>query len=133
MEYSCLKTIANKHKSSIRKVIRQYRDGKTWAVPYETKLGTKFVRPVKIADCRGGYANDIIFQRTKYNWKTTIMQRLNACVCELCGSKTSSLYEVHAVRSLKELGNSDWETAMKKMWRKTLIVCDKCHNRIHEH
>lgn len=29
MEYSCLKTIANKHKSSIRKIIRQYKDGKT--------------------------------------------------------------------------------------------------------
>jgi len=41
MEYSCLKTIANKHKSSIRKIIRQYRDGKTWSVPYETKSGTK--------------------------------------------------------------------------------------------
>ena len=28
MEYSCLKTIANKHKTSIRKIIRQYKDGK---------------------------------------------------------------------------------------------------------
>ena len=35
MEYSCLKTIANKHKTSIRKIIRQYKDGKTWSVPYE--------------------------------------------------------------------------------------------------
>ena len=47
MEYSCLKTIANKHKSSIHKIIRQYKDGKTWSVPYETKEGTKRVRPVK--------------------------------------------------------------------------------------
>lgn len=30
MEYSCLKTTANKHKTSIRKIIRQYKDGKTW-------------------------------------------------------------------------------------------------------
>ena len=63
MEYSCLKTIANKHKTSIRKIIRQYKDGKTWSVPYETKTGTKRVRPVKIADCKRGEASDIIYQR----------------------------------------------------------------------
>jgi group II intron reverse transcriptase/maturase len=47
MEYSCLKTIANKHKSSIRKIISQYKDGKTWSVPYETKSGTRYIKPVK--------------------------------------------------------------------------------------
>ena len=51
MEYSCLKTIADKHKTSIRKIIRQYKDGKTWSVPYETKGGTMRVRPVIIAAC----------------------------------------------------------------------------------
>ena len=69
MEYSCLKTIANKHKTSIRKIIRQYKDGKTWSVPYETKTGTKRVRPVKIADCKRGEASDIIYQRKKFSWK----------------------------------------------------------------
>ena len=111
MEYSCLKTIANKHKTSIRKIIRQYKDGKTWSVPYETKAGTKRVRPVKIADCKRGEASDIIYQRKKFSWKTTIRQRLNARVCELCG----------------------WETVMKKKRRKTLVVCSKCHERIHRH
>lgn len=133
MEYSCLKTIANKHKSSIRKIIRQYKDRKTWSVPYETKGGTKRAKPVKIADCRKGYVSDHIFQRSKYNWKTTIRQRLNAHVCELCGSKTADLYEVHVVRNLSELGNSPWEIAMKNKRRKTLVVCSECHGKIHEH
>ena len=133
MEYSCLKTIANKHKTSIRKIIRQYKDGKTWSVPYETKAGTKRVRPVKIADCKRGEASDIIYQRKKFSWKTTIRQRLNARVCELCGCKEAELYEVHVIRNLNELGNSDWETVMKKKWRKTLVVCSKCHERIHRH
>lgn len=131
MEYSCLKTIANKHKSSVRKVIRKYKDGHTWSVPYETKSGTKRVRPVKIADCKRGEASDIVFKRTKYNFKSTIRQRLNARVCELCGKKHADLYEVHVVRNLNELGNSDWELTMKKMRRKTLVVCGDCHNRIH--
>lgn len=133
MEYSCLKTIANKHKSSIRKIIRQYKDGKTWSVPYETKNGTKYRRPVKIADCKRGFLTDTVFQRTKYNWKTTVRQRLNAHICELCGTKSADLYEVHMVRSLKELGDSLWETVMKKKRRKTLVVCSECHRKIHEH
>ena len=133
MEYSCLKTIANKHKSSIHKIIRQYKDGKTWSVPYKTKAGTKRIRPIKIADCKRGAANDNIYQRKKFNWKTTIQQRLNAGVCELCGCRDAALYEVHVIRSLDGLGNSDWETAMKKRRRKTLVVCDKCHERIHGH
>ncbi len=133
MEYSCLKTIANKHKTSIRKIIRQYKDGKTWSIPYETKSGTKRMKPVKIADCKRGFLTDTVFQRQKYNWKTTIRQRLNAHVCELCGSKTAQLYEVHVVRNLNELGDSQWETVMKMKRRKTLVVCSECHGKIHEH
>ena len=133
MEYSCLKTIANKHKTSIRKIIRQYKDGKTWSVPYETKSGTKYRRPLKIADCKRGFLTDTIYQRKKYQWKSTIRQRLNAHVCELCGTKTADLYEVHVVRNLNELGNSPWETVMKKKRRKTLVVCSECHRKIHGH
>ena len=133
MEYSCLKTIANKHKTSIRKIIRQYKDGKTWSVPYETKSGTKYRRPLKIADCKRGFLTDTIYQRKKYQWKSTIRQRLNAHVCELCGTKTADLYEVHVVRNLNELGNSPWEAVMKKKRRKTLVVCSECHRKIHGH
>lgn len=133
MEYSCLKTIANKHKSSVRKIIDQYRDGNTWSISYETKEGTKKMRPVKIANCKRGEATDTVFKRTKFNWKSTIRQRLNAGVCELCGTKHADLYEVHVVRNLNELGDSDWENAMKTKRRKTLVVCNKCHSKIHEH
>ena len=133
MEYSCLKTIADKHKTSIRKIIRQYKDGKTWSVPYETKSGTKRVRPVKIADCKKGFLTDTIYRQQRYKWKSTIRQRLNAHVCELCGTKVAELYEVHVVRNLNELGNSQWEVAMKMKRRKTLVICSECHKKIHEH
>lgn len=132
MEYSCLKTIANKHKTSVRKVIRKYKDGHTWSVPYETKNGTKRVRPVKIADCKRGETSDVVYQRTKFNFKTTIRQRLNAHVCELCGKKhVDELYEVHVVRNMNELGNEPWELRMKQLRRKTMVVCRDCHKKIH--
>lgn len=132
MEYSCLKTIANKHKTSVRKIIKKYKCNKTWAIPYETVKGTNYVKPVKIADCKQGKVNDTIYQRPKKKYKTTIRQRLNAKKCELCGSKHTDLYEVHVVRNLKDLGDSDWEVLMKKMHRKTLVVCQTCHERIHK-
>ena len=33
MEYSCLMTLASKHKSSVRKMLKQYKDG--WCIPYQ--------------------------------------------------------------------------------------------------
>ena len=36
MEYSCLMTLAAKHKSSVRKMLKQYKDGKGgWCIPYQ--------------------------------------------------------------------------------------------------
>lgn len=37
MEYSCLKTIAGKHKTTARKIIRQYAHDGKWRIPYKTK------------------------------------------------------------------------------------------------
>jgi len=131
MEYSCLKTLAGKHKSSVAKMWKKYRHGKTWAVPYMTKAGVKYVRIVKIADCRQGFVSDAIPYQGKFPKRQTIQERINAHVCELCGSKEADVFEVHHVGSLKDLGDSHWETVMKQKRRKTLIVCGKCHTQIH--
>ena len=38
MEYSCLKTLANKHKSKISVIVKMFKDGKCeWGIPYEVK------------------------------------------------------------------------------------------------
>lgn len=52
MEYSCLKTIASRHKSSISKVIGKYRCGKKWGVPYETKSGSKIRFFADYSECK---------------------------------------------------------------------------------
>lgn len=41
MEYSCLKTLTSRQKSSISKIRTKYRVGKDWGIPYETKKGRK--------------------------------------------------------------------------------------------
>jgi hypothetical protein len=53
MEYSCLKTLANKHKSKVSKIMEQYKDGKgSWGIPYTTKHGDKRCYFARYMDCK---------------------------------------------------------------------------------
>ena len=62
MEYSCLKTLASKHKTSLSKTIDKFNDGTgKWGIPYETKQGNKRRYFANYADCKGkGPATDYI-------------------------------------------------------------------------
>ena len=136
MEYSCLKTLAAKHKSSISKVIAMFKDGKgKWGVPYETKTGSKRRYFVKYADCKETpNPTDIVSNAAIiYGYsRTTLEQRLKAKVCELCGATDSKSYEIHHVNKVKNLkGKRQWELVMIAKRRKTLVVCKKCHYAIH--
>jgi len=130
MEYSCLKTLAGKHKSTVAKVWNKYRHGKTWSIPYMAKAGVKYTRIVKTADCKSDSVNDTILRKTPFPKRRTILERLNAHICELCSDKSAESYEIHHVGSLKKLGSSLWEKIMKKMRRKTLVVCGNCHTHV---
>lgn len=137
MEYSCLKTLAAKHKSSIRKVAAMYKDGNgEWGVPYETKQGTKRLYFADYRDCKKvKNASDRKMNAAVINTTaiTTLESRLMAKVCELCGTTESDHYEVHHVNKLKNLtGKKMWEIVMLAKHRKTLVVCRKCHHKIHE-
>ena len=130
MEYSCLKTLARKYKSTVSKIWNKYRDRKTWSIPYMTKTEVKHVRIVKTADCKTGTLCDIIPRSTPFPRKRTLQERLNARICELCDDKNAETYELHHVGSLKKLGDSIWEMIMKKKRRKTLVVCGRCHSHV---
>jgi hypothetical protein len=132
MEYSCLKTLARKHKTKISKIWSKYRHDKTWAIPYLTKAGEKHVCIVKATDCKNGKFFDIIPPTGRITTRITIKARLETRVCQLCGNRNVEPCEIHHVKSLKKLGNSLWEKVMKKIRRKTLVVCGHCHaNVIH--
>jgi len=68
--------------------------------------------------------------------RSEIVQRLLAQTCEHCGSE-SGPFEVHHVRRLADLdrpGRNDrplWVKRMASRRRKTLVVCDRCHQDIH--
>ena len=136
MEYSCLKTLAAKHKCTISKIVKKFKSGNgEWGIPYETKTGTKRCYFAKYSDCKGKVnpTDTVCNAAVEYGYsRTTLEQRLKAKICELCGTTESDCYEIHHVNKLKNLkGKQTWEMIMIAKRRKTLVVCKKCHIAIH--
>ena len=75
----------------------------------------------------------VLYGRDRYSHNTTSFEeRLKAKVCEVCGCTDSDSYEIHHVNKVKNLkGKADWEKVMLAKRRKTIVVCHKCHMRIH--
>lgn len=135
MEYSCLETLARKHQMSISKIIKKYRSGKSWAIPYETKTGKKQMQIARFTDIKQKqgkkYADKIdIMAEPRYGFNA-LEARLKANKCELCGAENAE-YEIHHINKLKNLkGKAEWEKVMLARKRKTLVVCKQCHYKIH--
>lgn len=135
MEYSCLKTLARKHQRSIGQMIDKYRYGKTWAIPYETKSGKKYLPIVRFTDMRAKrksrYSQDIDKIVNPHYGFNELDKRISAKKCELCGAENIA-FEIHHINKLKNLkGKELWEKVMISRKRKTLVVCKKCHYKIH--
>jgi hypothetical protein len=147
MQTSLLKTLANKYKTTVRKMIRKYRANR------ETPEGT--YKCLKVTVKRDGdkpplivYFGGIALRRQQMavlkdvnpkgiRWSsgTELIKRLLADKCELCGSRQD--IEVHHVRKLADLkikgqrAKPRWMQTMAARRRKTLVVCKQCHNNIH--
>ena len=136
MEYSFYKTLACKYRTTKRKIIAKYRIGKDIGVKYQDNQGKERVRLFwKGSLARNPYPMgneaDVIHKPKGILRKPSLGARLKANRCEWCGKETSALV-VHQVRSLKELDeNQPWAAFMKKINRKTLVVCESCHSVIH--
>lgn len=136
MEYSCLKTLAAKHRSSIGKIKQKYRvKNGGWCIPYETKKGTKQLHLAKYSDSRNvKNPSDTISSVAiiHKNTRSTFEHRLKARVCELCGTTESEHYQIHHVNKIKNLkGKEPWKIMMISKRRKTMVLCLECHTKIH--
>jgi group II intron reverse transcriptase/maturase len=141
---SLVKTLAAKHKKQStwvyrhymgklengRKVIRVVIPRKEPKKPLVATFGAKPIRYVKTA-----VINDVI-PRSFYK-KTELVQRLLANQCELCHSTED--VEVHHVRKLADIRRKykgrkqppQWVVFMMSRNRKTIVVCQECHHKIH--
>lgn len=136
MQYSMFKTFATKYRTTMRRMIGKLRIGKNFGVRFTDKKGKTKTRLFY----NEGFARkplqknavvDVIPQTVMYSSKTSLMARLSAEQCELCG-KTDCEIEIHHVRKLKDLnGKSYWERFMIARNRKTLALCLDCHEKLH--
>ncbi|BAE81839.1 hypothetical protein DSY4652 [Desulfitobacterium hafniense Y51] len=136
MQYSMFKTFATKYRTTMRRMIGKLRTGKNFGVRFTDKKGKTKTRLFY----NEGFARkplqknavvDVIPKTVMYSSKTSLMARLSAGQCELCG-KTDCEIEIHHVRKLKDLkGKSYWERFMIARNRKTLALCLDCHEKLH--
>lgn len=140
-----LKTLACKHRSSMKKQKKKYRTTTTSTSGKEVPcLQVVVPRPSKkpLVATWGGIS--LVHKRKAiiedkpykvYGGRTELVKRLLADTCELCGSKEN--IEVHHIRKLADVKNKGllnhptWAQVMAARNRKTLVVCRECHVAIH--
>ena len=146
MGQSLTKTLANKHKTTCRKVFRRYRSttltehGERACLKVEIQRGNG-KRPlvaqfggIPLKRNRQAVLVDQRPQRYGFQ-RNELVQRLLADECELCGSTVN--IEVHHIRALRDLNvkgqgdKSPWVQLMAARRRKTLVVCRPCHVATH--
>ena len=146
METSMLKTMAGKHKSTVAKMARRYKasidtaDGPRtcFQVTVHRDEGKKPLVArfggIPLRRKRTAVMTDVkpITATVKRN---ELIHRLLAGRCELCEGKMG--LQVHHIRKLADLnkpGRPDrppWVHLMAMRKRKTLVVCEACHQNIH--
>lgn len=136
LEYSMYKTYGTKYRTSIHKIINKFRYGKDFAVKFTNSKGVECVRVFYNQGFKrqkkAFYPNEDEIQcDIKYFSSTSLIDRLRAGKCEICG-RTDTPIEIHHVHRLKDLqGKSFWETLMIARQRKTLALCRECHKKLH--
>lgn len=147
LETSLTKTLANKHKCSVREVYKRYEvrglDRKMLRAvierPGREPLIATFGGIPHVRIPQGMGVRD--FQCTaawhsKRTGRAEVVQRLLANGCELCGVEGVSL-EAHHIRKMADIDRpgrrpkAEWEKRMLAIKRKTLMICDGCHDDIH--
>lgn len=88
MEYSCLRTLAGKHKTTSRKILNKYKSDGKWSIPYKTKNGTKYCKFADYMKCKKSVDFDEVivdYAVLHATTRTSLEKRLESHVCELCG------------------------------------------------
>jgi group II intron reverse transcriptase/maturase len=130
MQYSMYKTFAHKYQTKISKILKKYHRNGQFSVRYQLKSGVvKYLtfyhdgfakkEPVRSTNI------DKLPDLTYHTATTSLINRLKAEKCELCGA--SEKLVMHHVRKLKDLkGKTPLEKRMIARKRKTIALCGNC-------
>ncbi len=149
METSLLKTLANKHKSSVSKMFDLFKskikveDGQRRCLEVVVLRGDKRPLVIRFGGIPFKYhptANieDVSAGRAVHVGRSELLDRLCASECEVCGKTTEMTdLEVHHIRKLADLDKpgrktkASWMKLMSARRRKTLVLCIRCHDDLH--
>ncbi|MEV0622128.1 group II intron reverse transcriptase/maturase [Nonomuraea sp. NPDC050404] len=144
MKTSMLKTLAAKHRSTVTKMARKHRT--TIATPagprrcFEARIERAGRKPlvarfggIPLRPHKKAILTDLQPPLATARRKQ-LLTRLTAGHCELC--EQPAPVQIHQVRKLADLTKPGrpqpaWDQLMTRMRRKTLIVCQPCHDTIH--
>ncbi|MEQ7801305.1 reverse transcriptase domain-containing protein [Pedobacter sp. ASV1-7] len=137
MEYSMYKTYGRKHQLFIPRVIEKYKINGEFTIRYTNKKGENRIR---VLYNRGFKKKDEAmtsrvdsFPKWDDMFSTTsLIDRLKAQKCELCGSEGE--LQMHHIRKMSDInkqGKAPWQIKMIARARKTMAVCIPCHKKIH--
>ncbi|MDV3179210.1 MAG: group II intron reverse transcriptase/maturase [Candidatus Phytoplasma australasiaticum] len=127
-EYSCLKTLARKRKTSIARVRKKCKIGSAWGISYYNKGETQYEPWVayswnKIKTMRNFKGNpDITINKHIFQGRTYLTDRLKAERCEHC-DKTTQL-QIHHIGTVR---NARHQSIMNK---RTKVLCKDCHRKV---
>jgi group II intron reverse transcriptase/maturase len=136
-ERSLLKTLANKHKTSINKIVKRLKTEEGFVLTVQEEKKTRVIRvfrpkdlkPVASHNAKVDIPPNIL---TLTLCRSELIRRLNASKCEYCETTTGP-FEVHHIRKMKDIarGKTQWQRLMAARNRKTLVLCLNCHHLLH--
>jgi group II intron reverse transcriptase/maturase len=149
METALLKTLACKHRTSVKRMSDKYASRCLTSNGESMKCLQVVIRrdeqnkPPLVATFGGiplqRDLESVLVDETAayhlYTDRSELLQRLLADKCEYCGAKGK--VEIHHVHKLKDLhrpgrkARSLWVQVMIARRRKTLALCEKCHDDLH--
>jgi nicotine oxidoreductase len=136
LQYSAAKTLANKHKSSLRKVFKKC--GRSLTVCF-MKNGEALKKSLRLETSWCTRPNRFHTNGKTYNgpdgivkthWRLRTRSKLEE-PCAVCGSDTT--VEMHHVRHIRKIGykTTGFSRIMAGLNRKQIPVCSECHEGIH--
>jgi hypothetical protein len=144
MELSLIKTLANTFRASASEVRRRYRKrvdtlhGTQKVLQVVVERGAKKPLVARFGGIALRWQKSVIRDdepREVFSVRSEVVQRLLAKRCELCGAQGNC--QVHHVRKLADVNRPGrgqkppWVKRMAARRRKTLVVCQACHEAIH--
>jgi hypothetical protein len=118
-QVSLFKTLANKHKTSVQKIVNRLKTDDGYKLKVEGKKKTRIIRVFQLRYLKPPPPRDARVDIPPNTFALTLSR--------------SELIRRHHIRKMKDVarGKHLWQQMMSARRRKTLILCVRCHQKLH--